>query len=78
VFDHFDAIRIINLPRRTDRRREVQSELAKVGLANDPRVQFFAARTFTDAGRFYSVGARECYDSHLEILREVAKTAKAC
>jgi glycosyl transferase family 25 len=35
-------------------------------------VSFFAARSFPDAGTFYSVGARGCYDSHLSVLKEAA------
>ena len=41
VFDYFDQIQIINLPHRTDRRREMEDELHRIGLKNDPRVHFF-------------------------------------
>jgi glycosyl transferase family 25 len=74
VFDHFDAIRIINLPRRRDRRRQMMQTLKRAGLEGDPRVRFFAARTFEDRGTFYSVGARGVYDSHLTILTEAAES----
>lgn len=72
VFDHFDRIRIINLSYRTDRRREMDSELAAVGLAGDPRVAYFAAIRPSDAGNFTSIGARGCYESQKAILREAA------
>ena len=72
MFANFDSIRIINLPRRTDRRREMEQEVKRAGLEGDPRVSFYAARSFDNAGSFYSIGARGCYDSHLTILREAA------
>lgn len=40
IFDHFETIRIVNLPQRRDRRRAMARELARVGLAGDPRVAF--------------------------------------
>ena len=36
----FDRIRIINLPSRVDRRREMLGELRRIELADDPRVSF--------------------------------------
>lgn len=68
--DKFDQIRIINLPARTDRRREMDEELRSVGLAGDPRISYFPAMRPADAGKFSSVGARGCYESHKQILRE--------
>lgn len=73
VFDHFDRIRIINLPQRIDRRREMAAELERLGLASDPKVTFFPAIRPTDAGRFTSIGARGVYESQKEILREAAQ-----
>ena len=58
VFDYFDQIRVINLPDRTDRRREMDKELKILGLANDPRVSYFAAVKPNDMGKFTSIGAR--------------------
>jgi glycosyl transferase family 25 len=72
IFDHFDQIRIVNLPSRADRRAEMTGELKRAGLENDPRVRFFDACSFADAGTFYSKGARGCYHSHLAILEEAA------
>src|SRR3546814_18560228 len=72
IFDHCDAIRIVNLAQRTDRRRAMNRELARVGLAGDPRVAFFSAIRPADAGRFTSIGARGVYLSQKHLLREAA------
>lgn len=77
MFAPFDTIRIINLPERTDRRREMERELASVGLAGDPRVAFFPAIRPADAGTFTSIGARGVYHSQLAILREAAEASKS-
>jgi glycosyl transferase family 25 len=73
VFAPFDMIRVINLPERKDRRREMMQELAALGLATDPRVAFFPAIRPADAGSFASIGARGVYQSQLTILREAAE-----
>ncbi len=77
IFDHFDAIRIINLPSRKDRRAEMIEELRRVGLEGDARVSFFDACSFEDAGTFYSRGARGVYHSHLAILEEAAAAGRS-
>lgn len=74
VFDHFDRIRIINLAYRSDRRREMDRELAAVGLAGDPRVAYFQAIRPDDARDFTCIGARGCFASHQAILREAVQT----
>ena len=71
-FDQFDAIRIINLRARTDRRAEVCRELRRVGLENDPRVEFFEACTFPEDAPFSSKGARGVYYSQLAIIEKAA------
>lgn len=73
IFDYFDEIRIINLPSRKDRRALMLGELRRVGLADDPRVEFFDALSFPDAGSFTSRGARGVFHSQLEILEQAAK-----
>ncbi|MEG3123318.1 glycosyltransferase family 25 protein [Sphingomonas sp. GB1N7] len=65
----FDQIRIINLPERKDRRREVTKELARIGALGDPQIAFFDAVKPTDPADFPSLGARGCFMSHLDILR---------
>lgn len=72
VFDYFDQIQIINLPHRTDRRREMEDELHRIGLKNDPRVHFFSAIRPDHPARFSSIGARGVYESQTTILREAA------
>ena len=69
MFDAFDKISIISLPHRTDRRKEMREQLRNVGLADDPRVEFFEAVRPADPGRFASIGAHGCYASHLAILK---------
>jgi len=72
LFDAFESIRILNLPHRIDRRREMLAELAKVGLADDERVSFFAGTTRTDPGPFSSAGEHGCYLSHLALLKDAS------
>ena len=50
LFDHFDQVRVINLKHRTDRRAQMLGELRRIGADNDPRVAFFGACRFEDAG----------------------------
>ena len=71
--DYFSMTRIVNLPERRDRRREIVKELA----ANDMQpgsggVEFFNAIRPEDAAGFPSQGVRGCFLSHLEILKEAA------
>ena len=73
TLDRFDRIRVINLAERRDRRREMERELAAIGLAGDPRVAFFPAIRPKDSGRFTSVGAHGVYLGQLAILREAAE-----
>lgn len=72
IFDHFDTIRIVNLSHRTDRRAEMVRELRKVGLDQDPRVEFFKAHQYEEPANFYSSGARGAYGSQLALLKEAA------
>jgi glycosyl transferase, family 25 len=66
----FDAVYVINLPERTDRRRELEYELNHVGLqGDDPRLVWIRAVRPADAGEFSSIGARGCFESHLTCLR---------
>ncbi|OHT20827.1 glycosyltransferase family 25 protein [Edaphosphingomonas haloaromaticamans] len=68
-------IRVINLPRRTDRRAEVQAELAGLGLALGPATANVPAAIFPavrpdDAAGFPTIGTRGCFLSHLGVLRQ--------
>lgn len=69
MFDHYDIIRIINLPSREDRRLEMIGELRRHGIEVDgERVAFSEAISPKEADGFYSIGAHGCYQSHLNIL----------
>jgi hypothetical protein len=69
LFDAFERIVVINLPERTDRRREMLTELRRAGLREtDSRVRFFAGIRPANAGLFPSVGARGCFESHLGVI----------
>jgi hypothetical protein len=56
LFDGFDRIRIVNLESRADRRREMERQLARVGLSGDPRVEFFKAIRTANPARFDAPG----------------------
>jgi hypothetical protein len=69
--DMFGLIRVINLRERQDRLREVTAQLGALGLGFEPgKVELYEATRPTDPGGFDSLGARGCYTSHLEILRD--------
>lgn len=69
--DDFERIFVINLAHRADRRAEITEQLAVVGLSFDsPNVELFSAVRPIDAGGFDSIGARGCFMSHLQILRQ--------
>ena len=69
--DCFGLTRVINLPDRTDRYREVSQQLADLGMAYAPgEVEHYAATRSTELGGFSSLGARGCFLSHLDILRD--------
>lgn len=71
MLDSIGPMRVINLPARADRRREFARSLETLGItATDPRVSFFPAIRPQDPGGFPSIGARGCFMSHLEVLRE--------
>ena len=74
IFDAFERIVVINLPERTDRRREMTAELRRAGIdRRDPRLQFFAGIRPADAGQYPSIGARGCFESHLGVIREAIR-----
>lgn len=72
LFDEYDRVRIVSLPERTDRRREMQGELRNAGFSGDLQMVFFDAFKLADPGPFRSCGSHGCYLSHLAILREAA------
>lgn len=70
MLDQFDRVHVINIVDRTDRRREMEAQLQRVGAAHDPRVVFLPAERPTDPGPFPSLGARGCFESHLAVVRQ--------
>lgn len=74
LFASFDRIYVVNLPDRTDRRAEMAGELDRIGTGfDDPRVHLFAAIRPADPGPFRSIGARGCFLSQLEVLRDALR-----
>ena len=66
----FDAIYVINLPFRKDRRMQMAEQLRKVGVdPSSSQVHFFDAVRPADPGNFPSIGSRGCFMSHLGIAR---------
>lgn len=74
LFAIFSRVRIINLVDRPDRRREMASQLARMG-AMSGNVGFFDAQRPSDPGEFPSLGARGCFESHLAVLRSARDDA---
>lgn len=72
AFGWFDMIRVINLPSRTDRRRDMQRELDRLALGNDERVGFVDGIVVDVPAPFRLSGERGVFLSHLSILREAA------
>ncbi len=66
----FDSLFVINLRTRTDRRKEIEEQLAQIGLTfNDTTVRLFDAERPTTPGPWTSIGARGCFMSHLGIIQ---------
>ncbi|MEO6081335.1 MAG: glycosyltransferase family 25 protein [Steroidobacteraceae bacterium] len=68
-----DRIYVINLPERTDRRRQIERELQMIGFPpGDPRVEFPHAPRPTDTNGFPSRAVYGNYLSHLAIVEDAA------
>jgi hypothetical protein len=73
LLEIFDRVFVINLPARTDRRREIAAEFARVGSSlRASNVMVFPAVRPTEAAGFDTIGARGCFLSHLAVLEEAA------
>lgn len=69
--EFFSMVRVINLPERRDRLRDVRPVLSRLGLELDgEQVAVYPADRPSEAAGFPSVGARGCFLSHLAVLRE--------
>lgn len=76
--DLFDAVYVINLASRTDRRREIERQLSDIGVHVDgERVKLFAAVRPDGPGGFPTIGARGCFLSHLHILQDAQRRGLA-
>lgn len=73
LFQVADALFVINLPSRADRRREIDQQLGRIGLSlRHPRVTLFPAVRPSDKGGFPDIGSHGCFMSHLGVLRAAA------
>lgn len=66
--DQFDKIYIVNLQSRPDRRRDMEEEMARLGMRTDGRVHYFDAIKKAEPGPFSRVGSHGAFLSHLAIL----------
>lgn len=71
MFDGMGRIEVINLVERADRRREMRSELRRVGLQRG--TFFHAIRPDVPAG-FPTIGSYGCFLSHMTVLHKAADT----
>jgi GR25 family glycosyltransferase involved in LPS biosynthesis len=68
---YFEAIYIINLPSRVDRKGEMQEQLAKAALDIDGNyVRVFSALRPSGTEGFPTIGTRGCFLSHLAVLTD--------
>jgi len=71
VLDCFDRAYVINLPHRTDRRVQIEAELAWAGIPFVPgEVELFAGIRPDAPGTFPSIGVLGCFMSHTAILKQ--------
>ena len=76
LLDRFERIRVVNLPSRADRREEMAAQMARVGVAlGTDQARFFPAIRPEEAGGFPTIGARGCFLSHLQVLRDASGSA---
>jgi len=69
--DNFGLVRVINLPDRTDRLREMKRQLKVLGTSfKDGQVELYSATRPTETCGFPNIGARGCFLSHLAVLKD--------
>lgn len=71
MFEEYEQVRVINLPERADRRREMTVELRSVGLGE--RAIFTPAVKPETSAPWSGRGERGCFLSHLAILEAAAE-----
>lgn len=67
----FEKRLVINLPDRTDRRRDMERELRRANLT----AEFFPAIRPESAEPFHMLGVKGCYMSHLTVLKQAIGAA---
>src|SRR5580698_3833906 len=68
--DYFPLTRVVNLPARTDRYREISAQLDALGMPFAAgQVELFRAIQPPDAAGFTNTAVHGCFLSHLNILR---------
>ena len=72
LLSDYDRVRIINLPERSDRRRQMNKQLKIAGLTG-PNVSYFPAIRPDSAGLFTSRGMYGSFLSHKAIVDEAAR-----
>lgn len=75
--ERYQRIRVINLPTRTDRRREITRELRRLSLIGDDRLAFIDAVKPLHAAPWRGIGESGCFQSHLNILRAAASAGES-
>jgi glycosyl transferase, family 25 len=74
LLNQFQRVYIVNLAERHDRRKEIEIELNQLGHNVDgQRIRFFSAIRPEQPDAFPSCGARGCFLSHLNILKEALR-----
>ena len=74
-----DAIYVINLEHRADRRIEMAQQLSRIGLDYDhPKVRLFPAMRPARPGEFPNIGSRGCFLSHLNIVKGARAQGFGC
>lgn len=69
--DLFDAIFVINLPERHDRKEEMLKMIHQFSLVSKQGAPvFFPAIRPKELGEWPSIGAKGCFMSHLEVLKQ--------
>lgn len=76
-FAPFARIRVVNLAERTDRRREMDEQFARLGLAGDSRIAYFPAIRASHPGPFRRLGSHGNFLGRIALLREAADAGEA-
>jgi len=69
-WDQFDRIYLISLADRRERRRHALKQIARFIGTDLPQLQVFDAIRPTESAGFPNAGARGCFLSHLDVLKQ--------